>query len=167
MRWREIFKPSKRLKDEKKRAKRQAEFDQLIKNISGKTLSELTDPVDKSAWIRTYDETHGPRPYHAEPGRAAAGCGKTKAGKPAWQSLPAIASAVEALESNGDCDEISAAHGRHAQGPELLQQHPRPRSDNDDVTMDTHVVGAALLRPLSGKTTSIRRRMSARPTHPL
>jgi hypothetical protein len=32
----------------------------ILKEIRGKRLSELTDPVHKAAWIRTYDEAHHP-----------------------------------------------------------------------------------------------------------
>jgi hypothetical protein len=134
----------------------------IIDIVRGKTLGELTDPAEKGLWIRTYEEAYGSRQYRVvQPNGALGPLAKTKTGKPrevVWQSLPSLTMAVEALEANGDRDKISdtlagaigdqPAHKIRSFYNNILDPH----AGNGDVTIDTHAVGAALLRPISNQS---------------
>jgi len=131
----------------------------VVDRVRGKTLGELTDPAEKSVWIRTYDETHNKQEYRrVQPNGALGPIVRNKDGSPSkvvWQSLPSITNAVKALEANGDRDKISAAMGNAHKVRSFYNNILDPHSKNDDVTIDTHAVGAALLRQLSGATAAV------------
>jgi hypothetical protein len=138
-----------------------------IREIFGKTLGELAHPVEKAMWIRTYDEAYSDRHYqHYSPDGRPLGLARTAAGEPAeaaWQSVPSIANAVRALDSNGDRDQISLAMGSMHKVRSFYNNILDPHSPNADVTMDTHAVGAALLRPLSGADTAVMHSLGTSP----
>jgi hypothetical protein len=127
--------------------------------IRGKSLGELKDLTEKAMWIRTYDEAHSDRTYAAISSTGERGPNvTTKAGadaKAAWQSTPAIVSALKSLESNGDRDVISEAMGNKHKVRSFYNNILDPHSPNGDVTSDTHHVGAALMRDLGGSTAPV------------
>lgn len=144
-----------------------------LKGLMGKRLGELTDPADKAMWIRTFDEAHGDRHYDAlSPTGQSLGTSLTAQvdregnfvpAKAGWQSIPSIASAVMALESGGDRNVLGDAMGDMHKVRSFYNNILDPHSQNDDVTMDTHAVGAALLRPLSGATTPVMHSLGTSP----
>jgi hypothetical protein len=131
--------------------------------VQGKKLGELTDPIDKAVWIRTYDEAHSDRTYKDfDTGVQVL----TKAGKPAraaWQSTPAIAAAVESMDSKGDLKAISEALGEKHKVRSFYNNIIAPHAPNGDVTVDTHAVGVALLRPASGKAAAVMQALATSP----
>lgn len=131
----------------------------VVDLVRGKTLGELTSPAEKALWIRTYDETHNSTIYRTVlPNGALGPIVKNKDGsnaKVVWQSLASITNAVKALEANGDTAQISAAMGTAHKVRSFYNNILDPHSANGDVTIDTHAVGAALLRPLSNKTVPV------------
>jgi hypothetical protein len=131
----------------------------LLANVKGKTLGELKSPEEKAVWIRTFDEAHSDRTYRIISSTGERGeVMKTKtgeSGKAAWQTIPSIASAIEAIEANGDRDKISAAMGDKHKVRSFYNNILDPHSANGDVTSDTHHVGAALLRDLGGSTAPV------------
>ncbi|MCA1452143.1 hypothetical protein I6F35_02800 [Bradyrhizobium sp. BRP22] len=131
----------------------------VVDLVRGKTLGELESPAEKALWIRTYDETHNSTDYRTVlPNGALGAIARNKHGSPAkvvWQSLASITNAVKALEANGDTATISAAMGTAHKVRSFYNNILDPHSANGDVTIDTHAVGAALLRSLSNKTVPV------------
>jgi hypothetical protein len=132
----------------------------LLSGIRNNTLGELTDPVAKAMWIRTYDETYNKdRSFNAlSPDGRVVGKYKNLDGSNAqggWNSIPPIVHAIISLESGGDRDIISPAMGERHKVRSFYNNILDPDSDNDDVTVDTHAVGAALLRALGGSTVPV------------
>ena len=144
---------------------------EVVERVQGKTLGELTDPTEKAVWIRTYDEAHSDRTYHdfdsgelvTKKGRKA---GTREPSRAAWQSIPAIANAVECLDSGGDLNVISEALGEKHKVRSFYNNIAAPQAPNGDVTIDTHAVGVALLRPLSGKTIAVMHGLGTSPQRP-
>ena len=139
----------------------------LVQEVMGKKLGELTDPVHKAMWIRTYSEAHTDRHYKlvkptGEFGEFSVNKDGTKS-TAAWQALPMMVNAINALESEGDRDKISDAMGDEHKVRSFYNNILDPASTNQDVTMDTHAFGAALLRPLSGSTTAVMHGLGTSP----
>jgi hypothetical protein len=143
--------------------------------VQGKRLDQLTTPTEKALWIRTYDEAHSDRHFDqlSADGRSLGMATKIDPTDPekkrripaqaAWQGLDAIGSAVQALDSGGNRDVISDAMGDRHKVRSFYDNILDPHSKNDDVTMDTHAVGAALLRALSGKTAPVMHSLALTP----
>jgi hypothetical protein len=124
-----------------------------IKNLEGKKLSELTDPYDRAAWVRLRDEAHNPRSFESiDPGTGESTGLRTNAdGSPskiAWGSLPQISNALSILD-DGSRENISDKLGGMHKVRNFYNNIIDPTNDQD-VTIDTHAVAAALLQPLGG-----------------
>jgi HK97 family phage prohead protease/HK97 family phage major capsid protein len=145
--------------DDKAKTLWSAKNQKFVDLVRGKTLGELKTATEKAVWIRTYNETHSSKDYHKVlPDGRLDGLVRTKAGAPAkvvWQSLPSITNAVKALEANGDKEKISAAMGAAHKVRSFYNNILDPHSANGDVTIDTHAVGAALLRQLSNASVPV------------
>lgn len=129
----------------------------ILARIGGKKpkkLSELTSSIDKAAWIRVFDETFNDRRYRAfNPDGTMGDYHRNQDGafsKVSWQSLPNVADAIDALESKGDLTKISGAMKEAHKVRSFYNNILDPDADNEDVTIDTHAVGAALMLPLPG-----------------
>jgi hypothetical protein len=153
----------------KKFPQKLADAQKQVAAVQGKKLSELTDPIDKAVWIRTYDEAHSDRTYTSFDTGKLAMTNPTKKNpqgvpkKAAWQSTPAIAAAVESMDSKGDLKVISAALGEKHKVRSFYNNIVAPRAPNGDVTVDTHAVGVALARPLSGKASAVMQALATSP----
>lgn len=141
--------------------------------IEGKTLGEIKDPLLKAVWIRTYDEAHNPQNYHlflptGESGDLARNL-PTKAGEPGapsklvWQSTTLLADAVKALESGGNRDILSELMGDGHKVRSFYNNILSPASPNRDTTIDTHAVGAALLRALGSGSVPVNHNFGLTP----
>jgi hypothetical protein len=136
-----------------------SEHQEILKEIRGKRLSELQDPVHKAAWIRTYDEAH-----HASHFREVTPEGDfaehvaSENGKKhtvAWQGFKTIAKAVSALESKGDMDKIDTVLGQEHKVRSFYNNISQPNAprrgkapeDATDITSDTWNIRAGLLHP--------------------
>lgn len=130
----------------------------VVDHVRGKTLGELDTPAKKALWIRTYDEAHSDRAFRQmSPDGTRGDWYRNLDGsrsKAAWQTLSGVANAVGALESGGDRDKLSALMGDRHKVRSFYNNILDPHSPDADVTIDTHAVGAALLRPLSGASTA-------------
>jgi hypothetical protein len=148
-------------------AKNAAQKEALYKLIKGKTLAEMDTPVKKAMWIRTYDQAHNARSFKAlSPDGRVIGTYLTDKGKPAtnaWHTTGSIANAIISLESGGDRDKISPAMGNQHKVRSFYNNILDPDSDNDDVTMDTHAVGAALLSPMGQSHTAVMHSLGSKP----
>ena len=156
---------TKAMDETAKRIFEKKEYQAGLKKIRGKTLGQLTglegSDILKAMWIRTYDETYNGRSYRVvSPEGDFLGFSKKKDGKDAsvaWGSLSEIGKAVHMLrgaEMNAplysDLPSISAALGQMNKVRNFYNNILNPRSKLGFVTIDTHAVAAALLKPLSG-----------------
>jgi hypothetical protein len=125
---------------------------QMFRPLQGKTLADLKTPLDKGLWIAAYDEASGPMQFDRLSSEGEKlGLYQTKGGKPyraVWQQSSAMENAILALESGGDRKVLSDAMGTQHKVRSFYNNILDPNSDNDDATMDTHAVGAALFRAL-------------------
>jgi hypothetical protein len=123
-------------------------------NIGGSTINQLTDPLDKAHWVRAYDEAHNSRDYNiVNPDGTFARTATTDRGanaKVAWgNGYKPIAKAITAFTAP-DMPTISGAMGDAHKVRSFYNNIVAPMSQHGDVTVDTHAIAAALLRPLSG-----------------
>jgi hypothetical protein len=139
----------------------------LLDRIKGKTLAELQLPAEKAVWIRTYDEAHNSQLFdRLSPDGRNLGTWVNLDGKPAsnaWQNIYAIANAVIALESGGNREVLSLAMGKKNKVRSFYNNILDPHSANYDVTMDTHAIGAVLMRPETQRSTSVLQALATNP----
>jgi hypothetical protein len=131
--------------------------DQLAE-LSGKKLNDLKDPIQKAMWLRTFDQTYFPREHSiVTPEGYDAGTRMTDKGVPyktGWGSNNEIAKAINIFE-NPTRENISANLGTQHKVRNFYNNIYHPDDPSGHVTIDTHAVAAALLRPLSGKSTEV------------
>jgi lambda family phage portal protein len=132
-----------------------------VENVQGKQLNELSDPIDKAAWIRTYDQAHNPQtfdimlPEGEHDGAKRNISGKRTLAKLRWQSLKNVSNAIQAIEANGDREKISPLLGDKHKVRSFFNNFLDPFSPNGDVTIDTHAVAAAWLQPWSNQSPGV------------
>jgi hypothetical protein len=127
---------------------------ELAKSIQGKKLSELSDVDKKAAFVRLHDEVNNPREYFKiNPDGSNAGVYKKADGtngQVAWGSLNEIGKAIDIL-GDGSRESLSNNLGQAHKVRHFYNNIIEPNSARGDVTVDTHAVAAALMRPLGGK----------------
>lgn len=143
----------------------------LRAQIEGKTLAELADGTPagdglQAAWIRVYDETNNSRWYTGitpEGGLTASPTnadGSKKARR--WGGLRDIAKAVSILRDPSPAN-ISASLGTQHKVRNFYNNILAPNNPHGDVTIDTHAVAAAQLRPLGGSALAVAQNLSGPP----
>lgn len=139
----------------------------IIKAISNKKLSELELPAEKAIWLRLHDETYGDRSHQiVSPEGEFIGTAMTGKGEPkgtGWGSIVEISKAVSAFESGGDKNVLTPLMGTKHKVRSFYNNILDPNGPNGDVTIDTHAVAAALLRPLSGQATEVHHNFGSSP----
>ena len=124
----------------------------LLTAIRGKTYGELTDPMHKAAWIRTYDEAHHPRRYRTISPEGEFGPYVSKEDGShadiAWGGFDSIAKAVRVLEGGDKAEDLSPHLGQEHKVRSFYNNILQPNAPRDvsDVTVDTHAIGSALGR---------------------
>lgn len=138
-------------------AAREAQL-RVARRIRNKKLSELKDLVEAAAWIRAYDETHNSPAYHIlGPDGSVAGVAKDQEGGLSaiqWGSIDSIANAISILK-DGSIENISRSLGDGHKVRSFYSDIIDP-SDSDVVTVDTHAISAATLRPLTSDSPEVR-----------
>lgn len=126
----------------------------MVAAVRGKTLNEIPrERYDLQAlWVRAYDEAHNDRRYR-EVSADGAFIDEPK-GVAAWGSLVEIAKAIAVIRDPSYAN-ISGQMGAMHKVRNFFNNILAPRSKKGDVTIDTHAVAAALLRPLSGSSTEV------------
>lgn len=169
----------KGIKDEKSKEykEKSADLAKLNDAMKGKTFRELDDqPLVQAAWARLYDEAHNPAgaTYHIFQGDGTLSKDVARnlpdkanpEGKPStlvWQSNKLMSDAIASLKANGDRSIISEKMGDGHKVRSFYNNLLDPHSPNEDVTIDTHAVGAALLRPLGGKSVPVNQNFGLTP----
>lgn len=129
----------------------------ILPNLEGKTLNDLDDGTPNglylmAVWIRAYDEAHNPNGCRNVSPEGEFGDWYRKAnGEPVanrWQSFGATMKAIQIFK-NPEVRNISELIGANHKVRSFYNNLIAPLSAGGDVTIDTHAVAAALLRPLS------------------
>lgn len=130
----------------------------LRDGIRNKRYSDLSEGLEKAAWVRVYDESHNPRPYR-EPlpgglfgGFIGAEDGTGVAEVLTWQTGPNMAKAISVLE-DGSQGNLHAALGEGHKVRSFFNNILEPESAVD-VTVDTHAGAGAAMLPWSSEDTS-------------
>lgn len=128
-----------------------------VARIAGKTLAEAP-PELKSMWLLSYDEAHNPREYRiVTPEGDLAEIATNLNGSPskvAWGSLDTIDKSISILVDDAKTN-LSSQLGIMHKVRNFYNNIFEPGSERGEVTIDTHAVAAALLRPLSGDSTEV------------
>ena len=125
----------------------------IWESIRGKKYSELETTSQKAMWVRAYDEAHNPKTYRALTPEGDLGpivLLKNGTRDISWGTFNSIEKAIDALESGGDFNILSDAMGDMHKVRNFFNNIEVPFSDMGDVTIDTHAIAAALMRPLGG-----------------
>jgi 8-oxo-dGTP pyrophosphatase MutT (NUDIX family) len=140
--------------------------------IKGKRLEELSNPILAGMWIRTYDEAHGERQMREVQADGSFGDVIKNATKrkgvypptpPNWNKVSMVANAVAAFRSGGDNALIGKAMGNRHKVRSFYNNILDPHSKNEDVTVDTHAVGAAWLQPYTGDDAPVNHALKTNP----
>ena len=144
------------------------QYKKLLDAIDGKKLSELETVEEKAIWVRIYDEAFNDRSFKViTPEGNFGDVVLTDDGvnaRAGWNSNVMIKNAIIALESNGDKAIISGALGDAHKVRSFYNNIVDPNSKNGDVTIDTHAVAAATLRPVGGKHTIVNHNFGTAPS---
>jgi len=130
----------------------------MLKGYIGKRLNEVPDQI-KPYIVRLSNEVNTTKDYDilSPDGRvvgvAMKADGITKA-KVAWGSYTEIGKAVSIMV-DGSQENINKSLGQMHKIRNFYNNIIDPMSNNNDVTMDTHAVAAALLMPLSGNSKEV------------
>jgi len=139
----------------------------MLDSIVGKTLGELELPAEKAIWLRIYDEVYNDRSHRiVSPEGDFLEIATNADGKPkgtGWGSITEISKAVSAFESGGGKEILTPLMGSKHKVRSFYNNILDPDGPNGDVTIDTHAVAAALLRPLSGQSTEVHHNFGSSP----
>jgi hypothetical protein len=130
---------------------------QLYRRIQGKSFNDVRQE-DRPVWFRLYDEAVNPKEYptltpEGKPGDLQ----RNNDGSPtafSFAYLDHIAKSMSILE-DGSKANIHAKLGLKHKVRNFFNNIINPNSARDHTTMDTHAVGAALLRPMSQKSLEV------------
>jgi hypothetical protein len=131
----------------------------VVESLRNMTLNELNTPTQRAMWVRSYDQTYNPRGYRVTTPEGEF-VGKAT-GKTAWGSNVEIAKAIEAIR-NPSRDNISKLMGTKHKVRSFYNNIIAPIA-GEDVTIDTHAVAAAHLRPHSGSSAEVHHNFGSSP----
>jgi hypothetical protein len=139
---------------------------EIAEAMVGKTLNELQSDFEQAAFIRSYDEVYNPREYQVvSPEGDFIGLAKSLDGvnkRVAWGSMTEISKAVKVLR-NPSKESISTALGNAHKIRNFYNNILLPNADEFSVTIDTHAIAAALLRPLAGADLEVANNFGSKP----
>ncbi len=126
-----------------------------LQDIDQLPLSPEAKAAAKASWVRIYDEAHNPRDYQlwSPEGEQLGPVMSKNTNKPermAWTFPEAMAKAIQIYDSGGDRNAINAIMGDQHKIRNFYNNLLDPWSPYRDITIDTHAVAAAHLRPFSG-----------------
>ncbi len=134
-------------------------YQPILDLVKNKTFGELSTPAEKAMWLRIYDETYNDRGHRlVTPEGDFGDFVKTAKGENSgtgWGSLKEISKAIAALDAKGDHRAITELMGERHKVRSFYNNILDPNGPDGDVTIDTHAVAAALLRPLSGNSLEV------------
>jgi len=120
-----------------------------------KQIEQDVRTLAKAMFVRLYDEAYNPREYNIlTPEGDRGDLARTNKGNPAkvaWGSFTEIGKGVSAIQ-NGTKESVDRILGDKHKIRNFYNNIISPNSTDGSVTIDTHAVAAALLRPLSGSS---------------
>ena len=138
-----------------------ASFDEFVaelRSIEGLTLRELTDDLSRARYIRYYDSIVYDQGYHIyNPIGEKVDYSKTASGqnsKVIPQSFTNMAKAISIFR-DGSPENISLVLGAKHKIRNFYNNIANPDSVEGDVTMDTHAIAAAELKPYSNTSKEV------------
>jgi hypothetical protein len=136
-----------------------AKYQEDVDAIRGKTLADLDgDAYLQAMWVRTHDQAHNSSSFSiVSPEGEPLAIAKAKDGAPvgvAWGPNSMIAKSIS-IFNDGSSGNISEKLGGQHKVRNFFNNILVPNSRNGHVTIDTHAVAAALLRPLSGNSLEV------------
>jgi hypothetical protein len=122
-------------------------------------LSQITDNYDRAVWVRAYDEAHNTdRSYRivSPEGDLGANAVTNKGAnqRVTWGSFNEIAKGLNALKEDTTSNISQSVGGAH-KVRNFYNNIISPNAPHGDITVDTHAIAGALLRPLGGSTRSV------------
>lgn len=139
-------------------------IDLLIKEMKGKKFKDMSIP-EKAFFVRAYDEVYSTRDYeNISPTGDINGFVMTEKGaraKVGWGGFGPIMKAISILE-DGNVENISKNLGNQHKVRNFFVNISNP-NDVNAVTIDTHAVAAALLKPLAGSDAEVNTNLSGPP----
>jgi hypothetical protein len=132
-----------------------------LANVKGKSYNQLSHPAEKAIWIRTHDEAHNPKKHFTV---TPSGSYTNKQGTTKWTSVDAIAKSINIIESGGDINKISQHMGSGHKIRNFYNNIQNPHDPTGDVTIDTHAVAAAHLKPFSSNSMEVNHAFGTNPT---
>lgn len=137
----------------------------LLPELEGKTLAQLQQEGSAyrmAVWIRAWDEANNVHSCRiVSPEGEFGDWDRGKTGAPVglrWNSFNTIITAIQILLGPGDFKSISDSIGEGHKVRSFYNNLIAPHSsgaEGGDVTIDTHAVAAALLRPLSSDSREV------------
>lgn len=131
-----------------------------LENVKGKSYGELSHPAEKAIWIRTHDEAHNPKKHFTV---TPTGHYTDKQQTTKWTSVDAIAKSINIIESGGDINKISQHMGSGHKIRNFYNNIQNPHDPTGDVTVDTHAIAAAHLKPFSSASMEVNHAFSTNP----
>jgi hypothetical protein len=138
-----------------------AQYAEALKKVLSTPYADLRQEEHQAMWLRIYDEAYNPRGYRIVSSEGDF-IGKPQ-GKAAWGSNVEIAKAIYALKHQ-DRDATSEAMGEKHKVRNFYNNILAPDAPHGDVTIDTHAVAAALIRPLSGSSPEVHHNFGSSPS---
>jgi hypothetical protein len=131
-----------------------ARMTQFLNDNQNIPFSQITNPVDRSYWMRAYDEAHNDRGYdiYSPTGQKMGpvlnddGVTPSKVG---WGSFITLQKA-DAVLRDGSIPNISAQMGDRHKVRSFYNNIVSPNANLGDVTVDTHAAAGANFFPLTG-----------------
>jgi hypothetical protein len=125
---------------------------QVYRKIRGKSFNDITEPDLRAVWMRLYDETMNPREYHTlTPEGTWGDFSRTEKGALSqfnWADFNQIEKGLGILE-DGSKESIHGHLGTNHKIRNFYNNIINPNSAREHTTIDTHAVGAGLMRPIS------------------
>jgi hypothetical protein len=146
-----------------------AELRDIVSNKSLAQLRGMNSDLRLNAmamWVRTYDQVYNSPSYMSASPEGELGdpvlTGKGAEARVAWGSMNEIGKAISIIE-DGSRENISLRVGGAHKVRNFFNNILAPDAMYGDVTIDTHAVAAALLRPLSGKSLEVAHGLGSSP----
>lgn len=140
----------------------------IINLMKGKSIDELDTTAEKALWLRFYDEVYNSKEFQIlTPEGNFGAVVKNDDGSSAdmaWGTMNSIEKAVNSFYSNGDRATLSKLMGERHKVRNFYNNILDPNGIYGDVTIDTHAVGAGVLRPVSASSYDVYRAFGTAPT---
>ena len=123
----------------------------IYSQIRGKSFNDVA-PDRRAVWFRLYDEAVNPREYYTlNPEGTRGALARTEKGAPGqfnWADFNQIEKGLSILE-DGSKENIHRQLGTNHKIRNFYNNIINPNSGREHTTIDTHAVGAGLMRPIS------------------